>query len=184
MLNKRQGTVWHWGPPCKRGHNENGGSYRYGHPHGACVACMAKKSRTAKRQSYNKTYYQQNTERLKQASQEYRSEHDYESKRYAQDKPFHAARYKKWCQDNPEKAAARCGERRATRNNATPKWVNRAAIAALYAEARRRQRETGIPHHVDHIIPLRHPLVCGLHVEHNLQVVPASINGNYIDDFL
>jgi hypothetical protein len=30
--------------------------------------------------------------------------------------------------------------------------------------------------HVDHVIPLRHPLVCGLHAHTNLRVVPALVN--------
>jgi 5-methylcytosine-specific restriction endonuclease McrA len=33
-----------------------------------------------------------------------------------------------------------------------------------------------VKHEVDHIVPLKSPLVCGLHVEHNLQVIPATQN--------
>lgn len=35
---------------------------------------------------------------------------------------------------------------------------------------------TGIEHHVDHIHPLVHPLICGLHVPANLQVITGSEN--------
>ena len=49
-------------------------------------------------------------------------------------------------------------------------------MLAFYEEARRLTEETGIVHHVDHIIPINHPLICGLHVETNLQVLPAAEN--------
>lgn len=66
--------------------------------------------------------------------------------------------------------------RRAFKLQATPPWVDMEAIKAVYAEAERLTRETGTPHEVDHIIPLQHPMVCGLHVHTNLRAIPASEN--------
>lgn len=59
---------------------------------------------------------------------------------------------------------------------AMPAWVDRVAMEAIYAEAVRISRETGIPHEVDHIFPLQGKTVCGLHVETNLRVVTRSVN--------
>lgn len=59
--------------------------------------------------------------------------------------------------------------------NAQPAWVNRKAINRIYAECRRRRR-AGEDVHVDHIVPLIHPLICGLHVPWNLRIVDAKLN--------
>lgn len=58
----------------------------------------------------------------------------------------------------------------------TPKWVDLDKIRAIRAECRRISKETGIKHHVDHIIPLKGRLVSGLHVAENMQIIPASEN--------
>jgi hypothetical protein len=67
-------------------------------------------------------------------------------------------------------------KRRVARLQRTPLWADQDAIKAIYAEALRLKRETGVEHHVDHIIPLQGELVSGLHVENNLQVLPWREN--------
>jgi 5-methylcytosine-specific restriction endonuclease McrA len=46
----------------------------------------------------------------------------------------------------------------------------------LYLEAQRLTLETGIEYVVDHIVPLKHRLVCGLHAYANLQCITAEQN--------
>ena len=67
-------------------------------------------------------------------------------------------------------------KRYAALTNGTPSWADHSKIAAVYAERDRLTEETGVAHHVDHIIPLQGKLVCGLHVEANLRAIPAKEN--------
>lgn len=66
--------------------------------------------------------------------------------------------------------------RQVRKRHATPAWADLAAIEAIYQEAMRLEVETGEPHEVDHIIPLSHPLVCGLHVHWNLRAITKTEN--------
>lgn len=72
--------------------------------------------------------------------------------------------------------AERVMRRNARKLRATPQWASQVAINTLYAEAARLTLETGIAHHVDHVVPLQSKLVCGLHVEHNLQILTRPEN--------
>lgn len=84
---------------------------------------------------------------------------------------------KAWRDKNHEKVMESVRERKLrVRKIALAKWADRKAIAKIYAEAAKLTKETGIQHDVDHIIPLKNPLVSGLHVENNLQILTRSQN--------
>lgn len=57
-----------------------------------------------------------------------------------------------------------------------PPWVDIKALRGLQAAARALSTSSGVEHHLDHIVPLNHPYVCGLTVPWNLQIVPARVN--------
>lgn len=58
-----------------------------------------------------------------------------------------------------------------------PFWVSREELKRIDEEAQRLSRSTGVPHEVDHIVPIRHPRVCGLTVPWNLQILTQQKNG-------
>ena len=90
--------------------------------------------------------------------------------------------YKKICysyrQANKPKLASYFSLRRRKVRRAQPVWANTSDILAVYKEAQYFGLE------VDHIIPLQHPDVCGLHVWDNLQLLSKSENARKSNKFI
>ena len=113
---------------------------------------------------------------------------------YAKNKDVHHSRYKEYIENNPEWVekyhktycannrpmyAKNAAKYRATKLQATPSWLTEDdtfIFNEIYEMRDIRSSDTGVEHHVDHIIPLQGVEACGLHVWWNLQLLPASEN--------
>lgn len=69
---------------------------------------------------------------------------------------------------NKSEYIARAIKYKTRRELATPSWANLDTISRIY--------DCAEEYHVDHIIPLQGELVCGLHVENNLQYLSVEDN--------
>lgn len=126
--------------------------------------------------------------------------------RYRKNVEHFRANEKRWRKENRDRKNALLARRRACKKQAKLEWteeVQKEAIAAKYALREHYTAATGIEHHVDHIWPLKgfptvfkdfdekdidfdlllpHFLILwedsfrGLHVAHNLEVIPATEN--------
>lgn len=121
-----------------------------------------------------KTYYA-DTEKVKARVKEYRTLNAMKYKEYcliyrAENKAS-AKEYKSaWARVNSAHVNNKNSQRRARCARATPGWADMESIKDVYMEAKYMQM------HVDHIVPLNHPLVCGLHVWENLQLLYPEVN--------
>ena len=126
---------------------------------GRCVDCSrdSKQQPEAKRKA-NKLVLQNKSKRLA-AQRKYRDKNrnDLREKGRA------------YVKANQQKVTRNAARYRAAKLQATPLWADQEAINVFYE-----CRPEGF--HVDHVIPLRGEAVCGLHVETNLQWLPAPAN--------
>lgn len=83
---------------------------------------------------------------------------------------------RRWEEANKGQRTAITKKRQLAKRNRTPAWADLDAIKAFYVEAARLTAETGIPHEVDHVIPLQGENVSGLHVHTNLQILTRAKN--------
>lgn len=101
---------------------------------------------------------------------------DWQKEYYKKNKIKIDAKNKKFATENKPVIRAILARRRAAKLKQTAKWANFKVIKSIYAECDLKSKETGILHHVDHIIPLQGKFVSGLHVEYNLRIIPAKDN--------
>lgn len=117
-------------------------------------------------QAYIRGWNQENKDSLKETSAIWRSENREKTRGYC----------RKWASENPDKVRAIAAKKRASKLRATAPWADEFILAEMYDLAARRTEATGIEWHVDHIVPLRSSLVCGLHCEANLRVITGKDN--------
>ena len=163
------------GEPCKHGHIAPRKTK------GACVDCLkvewekANVTRAEYFREYNKRedvkdrkneWYEANKEQVIQAA----ATRPLEVKRVYQ---------KAWKERNTVWVRADTKARRRKHREATPKWLSKqqkSEIRQLYQIAITMTKTTGEQYVVDHIVPLRSEVVCGLHVPWNLRVIPRQEN--------
>jgi hypothetical protein len=171
-----QGAKYYFtGEPCKHGHIAPRKTK------GACVECLkvewqqAAEKRTEYFREYNKRedvkdrkneWYEANKEQVIQAA--------------ATRPPEVLRQYRQvWKDNHKTQVRADTKARRRKHREATPKWLSRkqkSEIRQLYQIAITMSKTTGEQYVVDHIVPLRSEVVCGLHVPWNLRVIPRQEN--------
>ena len=126
----------------------------------ACKTCEA---------SYIKAYRQANLDKMTERDRV----------KYENNKSQILEQQKTYAQSNKDKVNAKAGAYRASKQKATPEWLtdtHKAHMKRTYALSDMMTEATGVPYHVDHIVPLNGENVCGLHVPWNLQALRADLN--------
>jgi hypothetical protein len=161
---------YYTGVPCSHGHDAERLVVSYD-----CCTCLSdrksaqRKKNPERDQNRSKRYYYLNRE----------DRIEYAAKRIAENPQANREKVRKWKKENPGKVAAQKKGRELAKTGATPKWLTREhhkQIAAIYLQAQVWSEATGVPYHVDHIIPLNGENVCGLHVPWNLRAIKGEEN--------
>lgn len=140
-----------------------------------CKACVNLRSREryakdpAKFNEYNRALYVADPEQGRALRKKSRDKNPETTK----------ASRRKWQQANAGVTNSYTAEYRASKLQATPKWLTeeqRQEMVAVYELAKELQWLSSEPLEVDHIVPLQGAEVSGLHVPWNLQILPRGLN--------
>lgn len=167
------------GKSCKHGH-----IFQNYVSTGRCVRCALNIGTGEERKKYllknklkirdrNKEYYKKNKTKFTESSVKRKSTKAKEI--VAQKKEYYAK--------NKAEYLARCRLRQSRLIQRTPAWADLKKIEKFYKDRETISNGTGVLHHVDHIIPLQGKTVSGLHVENNLQIIPAKENMSKHNNF-
>ena len=156
--------------PELNGERRSNKSLKGNYTPGSCVGCNAERELTSVIKNMRKLWRKENKKRQAASDKKSREKHfsRYIKKLY------------EWRKNNPAIISSYNGKRRAARLSAAPAWANKFFISEAYDLAKRRTalRSGGHKWHVDHIVPLQSKLVCGLHVENNIRVIPSFTNSS------
>ena len=163
------------GEPCKHGHIAPRKTK------GACVECLKVEWRHAaeKRADYFREYNKR--EYVKDRKNEWYEANKEQVIQAAATRPLEVKRVyqKAWKERNTVWVRADTKARRRKHRLATPIWLTqqqKSEMRQLYQIAITMTKTTGEQYVVDHIVPLRSEVVCGLHVPWNLRVIPRQEN--------
>ena len=163
------------GEPCKHGHVAPRKTK------GACIECLKAEwvKNGAERADYFTAYNRR--EEVKDRKNEWYQENRETVINTAATRPAHVLReYRNtWKANHKTQIRADTKARRRKHRDATPPWLSRkqkSEIRQIYQVAITMTQTTGEQYVVDHIVPLRSEVVCGLHVPWNLRVITQEEN--------
>ncbi len=152
-----------------------------------CKVCYLRRvkdrynEKAEKLKAYARSLYAKNKDEEQSRRRQYYLEHRHQENArnrayYEANKTALLVKASEYRRDNPHVKRLSTAKRRAAKLNATPAWADKSAINKIYKEAELLSLRSGAAYHVDHIVPLISDVVCGLHVENNLQVLTAAQN--------
>ena len=172
-------TTYFTGKPCPQGHIADRRTHN-----GECIECARISSLERAKQRYLDNpqeakdrmarWIEKNPERRRGHLRKYIDKHrDRERKRSAVYRRENHDKVKfrvaDWARRNPDRLREKAAYRRGLKRSASPSWLDRKELQSVY-------RSCPQGYEVDHIIPLNHEYVCGLHIPLNLTYLTIQQN--------